>query len=297
MTRDNTKWIINDLLSVSTDFLKNKKIESPRLSAELLLAHQLKTDRIKLYIEFDQPVGENDLNSFRAMIKRLIDGEPLQYITGVQEFWSMDFIVNSNVLIPRPETEILVEQAVKIYNEYFKEDKLRVSILDIGSGSGAIALAVATEIKNAQITALDVSQPALETAKKNAEKHNLTDRVNFISGNLFSPFKENKQCFDIIISNPPYVTAAEFETLPKKIKDFEPKTALVADEDGLYYIRAIINEAYNFLCPDGWLMLEMAPDQTERAIKIIRETGRYSDEKILRDYSHKERVVITRNKP
>ncbi len=296
MTRDNKKWIINDLLTVSTDFLKNKNIESPRLSAELLLAHQLKTDRIRLYTGFDQPVGEYDLSQYRAMIKRLIDGEPLQYITGVQEFWSMEFMVNSSVLIPRPETEILVEQAVTVYNKYFKEEGRRVSILDIGTGSGAIALAAASEINDAEITALDISHPALETAMKNAEKHGLTERVKFLQGDLFSPFKENRQHFDIIISNPPYVTAAEFESLPKKIKDFEPKTALVGDDDGLCYIRTIINEAYNFLSPGGWLMLEMAPDQTDNAVKMTRATGRYSDEKIVKDYSNKDRVVTARNK-
>ena len=296
MKNDKKNWIIKDLLPVSIDFLKDKNIESPRLCAEILLAHQLNTDRLKLYLQYDQPVGQNDLNQYRAMIKRLIDGEPVQYITGIQEFWSMDFIVNSSVLIPRPETEILVEQALKAYNVNFREKGHKVSILDIGTGSGAIALAVASEIGDAEITALDISQPALETAQKNAEKHDLTDRVRFISGDLFSPFKEENQLFNIIVSNPPYVTTDEYKALPSKIKNFEPKTALEGDGDGLCYIRSIIRDAHRFLHPDGWLMIEMAPDQTEKAVKMIRESSKYADEQIIKDYSNKERVLIARNK-
>ncbi|MGD9161322.1 MAG: peptide chain release factor N(5)-glutamine methyltransferase [Desulfobacteraceae bacterium] len=296
MKSDKKTWIIKDLLPVSIDFLKEKNIESARLCAEILLARQLNTDRLKLYLEYDQPVGEKDLDQYRAMIKRLIDGEPLQYITGIQEFWSMDFIVNSSVLIPRPETEILIEQAIKVYNEYFREYTGNISILDIGTGSGAIALAIASEIENAEITAVDISQPALETAKKNAEKHELTDRVRFTYGDLFEPFKETQQNFDIILSNPPYVTTGEYESLPVKIKNFEPKTALVGDEDGLCYIRTIITEAHAFLCPGGWLMLEMAPDQIEKSAGMIRESSKYTDKHIIKDYNNKDRVLVARNK-
>ena len=139
MKSDKKTWIIKDLLPVSIDFLKDKNIESPRLCAELLLAQQLNTGRLKLYLEYDQPVGENDLDEYRTMIKRLVDGEPLQYITGIQEFWSMDFIVNSSVLIPRPETEILVEQALRrlTTKNTSKKKSMKVSILDIGTGSGS----------------------------------------------------------------------------------------------------------------------------------------------------------------
>jgi release factor glutamine methyltransferase len=291
---DKKTWIIKDLLPVSIDFLKSKNIESPRLCAELLLAQQLNTGRLKLYLEYDQPVGEKDLDEYRTMIKRLVDGEPLQYITGIQEFWSMDFIVNSSVLIPRPETEILVEQALRIYNEEYIKKNPEVSILDIGTGSGAIAIAIASELENAGISAVDISVKALETAKLNAAKHGMENRIKFYEGNLLEPFEKNHQFFDIILSNPPYVTTNDYELLPRKIKDFEPKLALKSGEDGLSHIRKILEKAPGFLNPGGWLMIEMDPDQTDSAIQIISNNDGYSTGQVIKDFSSKDRVVIAR---
>ena len=294
MKRDKKNWIIKDLLPVSIDFLKDKNIESPRLCAEVLLAHQLNTDRLKLYLEYDQPVCEKDLNQYRAMIKRLIDGEPVQYITGIQEFWSMDFIVNSSVLIPRPETEILVEQALKIYSEEYIEKQPDISILDIGTGSGAIAIAIASEIETAKISAVDISAKALDTAKLNASKHGMVSRISFYEGNLLECFENDHRSFDIILSNPPYVTAKDYELLPKKIKGFEPKLALESGEDGLSHIRIILDKAPALLNPGGWLMLEMDPDQTALAVQIIGNNDEYSTGQVIKDYSNRDRVVIAR---
>ncbi|MBN2418683.1 MAG: peptide chain release factor N(5)-glutamine methyltransferase [Deltaproteobacteria bacterium] len=289
-------WIIKDLLAVSIDFLKSKNIESPRLSAEILLACQLKTDRLKLYLEHDQPVGEKDLTQYRAMIKRLMEGEPVQYITGVQEFWSMDLFVNSEVLIPRPETEILVEQALRIYHEEYMNKPGDVSILDIGTGSGAIAIAVASEIENAKITAVDISAKALETAKLNAATHGMENRINFYKGNLLETLNKSYQSFDIILSNPPYVTKKEYELLPKKIKDFEPRLALESGEDGLFHIREILEKAPDFLNQGGWLILEMDPIQIKHVIQIIENSNKYTSSQVIKDYSNRERVVIARKK-
>ena len=294
MKSDKKTWIIKDLLPVSIDFLKSKNIESPRLCAEVLLAHQLNTDRLKLYLEYDQPVGEKDLNQYRAMIKRLIDGEPLQYITGIQEFWSMDFIVDSSVLIPRPETEILVEQAIKVYREEYEKKSPAISVLDIGTGSGAIAIAIAAELENAKISAVDISAKALDKAKLNAAKHRMEKRISFYEGNLLEPFENNNQFFDIIISNPPYVTINDYELLPKKIKDFEPKLALESGEDGLSHIRIILEKAPEVLNPGGWLMLEMDPLQTDPVIQIINGNAEYITSQVIMDYSNKDRVVIAR---
>ena len=296
MKSDKKNWIIKDLVSVTFDFLKNKNIQSPRLCAEVLLAYQLNTDRLKLYLEYDQPVGEKDLDHYRAMIKRLIDGEPLQYITGIQEFWSIDFIVNSSVLIPRPETEILVEQARKIYNEEYIEKNPDVSILDIGTGSGAIAIAIASELEHAKISASDISAKALDTAKLNAAKHGMENRISFYKGNLLEPFEKDRQLFDIILSNPPYVTKNDYELLPKKIKDFEPKLALESGEDGLSHIRIILEKAPAFLNPGGWLIIEMDPAQTDPVIQIISHNTEYIASQVIKDYSNKDRVVIARKK-
>ena len=289
-------WTIKDLLSVSIDFLKSKNIDSPRLCAEILLAHQLNTDRLKLYLDFDQPIGEKDLIRYRAMIKRLIENEPVQYITGTQEFWSMDFIVNSSVLIPRAETEILVEQAVRIYSEEYMDESPDISVLDIGTGSGAIAIAMALEIENANICAADISEQALDTAKLNAAKHGMENRIYFFAGNLFEPFEKDHKHFDIILSNPPYVTSRDYDLLPKKIKDFEPRLALESGEDGLFHIREILDKAPGFLTPGGWIILEMDPRQTDTAIRIISDNIEYTAGRIVKDYSNRDRVVIARKK-
>ncbi len=289
-------WIIRDLLSVTIDYLKKKNIESPRLCAEILLSHQLNLSRLKLYLEYDQPVGKNDLNQYRAMIKRAADGEPIQYITGVQEFWSMDFMVSPAVLIPRPETEILVEQAIKIYKENNYAEHPDVSILDMGTGSGAIAVAVASELKDAQIVAVDISKEALETAKLNIARHGVENRISLLMGNLFEPFGNNHLCFDIILTNPPYVTKKEFESLPGKIKNFEPRIALESGEDGLSHIRTIIEKAPYFLKPGGWLMLEMDPGQVNAVILKMSSNGYYSNSLVIKDHSHRDRVIISQKK-
>ncbi len=289
-------WIIKDLLSVSIDFLKEKNIESPRLCAEVLLAHQLNTERLKLYLEYDQPVCEKDLSQYRAMIKRLIDGEPVQYITGIQEFWSMEFIVNRSVLIPRPETEILLEQAIKVYSEEYMDNNHDVSVLDMGTGSGAIAIAIASELQSAKINAVDISGQALDTAKLNAAKHGMESRIGFLQGNLFEPFEIDHQYFDIILSNPPYVTKKDYELLPKKIKNFEPKIALESGDDGLSHIRIILEKAPDFLKPGGWIMVEMDPLQTCTALQIINNNPDYTAGQVIKDYSNRDRVVIARKK-
>jgi release factor glutamine methyltransferase len=289
-------WIIKDLLPVSIDYLKSKNIESPRLCAEILLSHQLSISRLKLYLEYDQPVGENDLNLYRAMIKRLADGEPIQYITGMQEFWSMDFIVNRSVLIPRPETEIIVEQAIRLYNENNFGESPAVHILDMCTGSGAISVAVASELKNAQVVAVDISKEAIETAGENINRHGMTERISLIEGDLFEPFINNPKYFDIIVSNPPYVTKEEYRLLPRKIRDFEPGIALESGEDGLSHIRSILEKAPHYLNPGGWLILEMDPNQIDAVSQMIRCNDYYQDISVIKDYSHRDRVVIIRKK-
>ena len=204
------KWIIKDLLDITSDYLKSKDITSPRLNAEILLAHQLNTDRIRLYLNYDQPLSENDIGSYRSLIKRLLKKEPVQYITGTQEFRSLDFIVDPNVLIPRPETEVLVEQALDLCTKDNVYENEGPSILDMGTGSGAIAVSIAIELRRVKVWAGDISKGALDIAKLNARRHSTEDRIQLIQGDLFEPFRLNLNNFDIIISNPPYVTSKEF---------------------------------------------------------------------------------------
>jgi len=288
------KWIIRDLLSVTSDYLRKKDIDNPRLCAELLLAHQLKTTRIKLYLDFDKPLNERDINEYRSLIQRRIKREPVQYITGIQEFWSMEFKVGPKVLIPRPETEILVEQALIILKEKdIACGTQKVSVLDLGTGSGAIAISIASELPYADVWAGDDSKDALEIAMSNARRHGLENRIRFIETDIFSAF-DDLQLFDAIVSNPPYIPTEDYNALPPEVGQYEPRTALDGGEQGLFFINKIIFEAKAFLKPGGRLLMEMAPFQTAKAMDLITQTGFYSEQKIIKDYSQRERVVIAR---
>jgi release factor glutamine methyltransferase len=289
------RWIIKDLLSVTADYLKKKDIDNPRLCAEILLAHQLKTTRVKLYLNFDQPLNEKDINEYRALIQRRLKREPVQYITGVQEFWSMEFNVGPQVLIPRPETEILVEQVVSIIKDRKAAgESARLSVLDIGTGSGALAVAIASELPDAEIWATDISTDALEVARANAHKHGLEDRVRFLESDIFSVLNNVQQQFDVIVSNPPYIPREDYAALSPEVGKYEPRKALDGGEGGLFFIEKLILEAKDFLKSGGWLLIEMAPFQTAKAMDLIVQTGFYGEQKIIKDYSQKDRVVMAR---
>jgi release factor glutamine methyltransferase len=287
-------WQIKDLLKVSTDYLKDKGIENPRLNAEVLLAHQLKVGRMSLYLNFDQPLTDNELSIYRSLIKRRIVHEPLQYITGIQEFWSLSFRVNRHVLIPRPETEIIVEQAISLAKTC-KEKEESLKILDLGTGCGAISIALAKEIPRALIWATDISHDALCVARQNAVTHGVSDRVTFCQGDLWDPFPKRDIRFDMIVSNPPYVSSKEYKDLPPEVRDYEPRRALDGGEDGMVYLEKIIRGGHSFLNPGGWIILEMAPSQTQTALDIIAQMGRYQQAARIEDYSRHYRVVTARS--
>ncbi len=287
-------WQIKDLLKVSTDYLKSKGIENPRLNAEVLLAHQLNLERIRLYLNFDKPLTGKELSGYRSLIKRRISLEPLQYITGTQEFWSLDFVVDRHVLIPRPETEIAVEQAIILAKTIAQDGNQSLQILDLGTGCGAISIALAKEIPEALICATDISEKALNLARSNALKHDVSDRLRFLQGDLWEPFLNDGCLFDIVVSNPPYVTSGEYNDLSPDIRDNEPRLALDGGEDGMYYIKKIIKGAHDFMNPGGWIILEMAPGQTQEALTIMDQTGDYEKMARIKDYSRSYRVVIAR---
>jgi len=285
------RWTIQQILRVTTEFLKDRRIENPRLCSEVLLSHQLKRGRVELYLAFDQPLRSSEIGGYRSLIRRRLEREPLQYITGHQEFWSLDFFVNPAVLIPRAETEILIEEAIKL-----KENNLLAAgpwpeILDLGTGSGAIAISLAKEIESAAIWASDISFEALEVAKENAKHHNLNSRIRFCQGDLWQPFSNSSTAFDIVISNPPYIPHEAFEALPPEVRQYEPRIALDGHEDGMHFIERIIEGSAIYLKPGGWLLIEMDPDQTEKALRLIDSTRSFGYKERLMDYRKKYRLI------
>lgn len=284
-------WTIRDLLKVTTDYLNKKQIEGPRLTAEVLLAHQLKIDRVSLYLNFEQPLTPEEISGYRSLIRRRLRPEPLQYITGVQEFWSLEFMVDPQVLIPRPETELLVEQALaRLKATTWHKDHFP-SILDLGTGCGAIAISLAKEVQEARLWAIDISPGAIEFARLNAEKHGVSDRIEFLQGDLWQPLINQGITFDIIISNPPYVASEDYDDLPLEVGNCEPRIALDGRQGGMYYIERIIMGGLDYMNTGGWILVEMAPDQTAKALKLMEHIRGYGETNRIKDYSHRYRVV------
>lgn len=287
-------WTIKDLLKVTAEYLGEKGIESPRLSAEILLAHQLKTTRVDLYLNFDKPLDRTEIAGYRSLIKRRLNREPIQHITGKQEFWSMDFLVGPQTLIPRPESELLVEEALRLLKERRAFENRGPKILDLGTGCGALAISVASELEEASIWASDISLEALEVAGLNAKRHGVERRIEFIGGDLWEPFKALALTFDMIISNPPYIASDAIHSLMPEVRDHEPRLALDGGVKGMHYIEKIIMMGAGYLNSEGWLLVEMDPGQTPVALNLIDETGFYRDKGRTKDYSHRYRVVWAR---
>ena len=287
-------WTIGRLLEVTAAFLEKKGIESPRLCADILLSHALHTDRVKLYLHYDQPLTDGEITKFRSLIKRRLKREPVQYITGIQEFWSMDFMVGPQVLIPRPESEVLMEQVLSLWGEKKIPNPECPKILDLCTGSGALVIALAREIKGASLWASDMSMDALELARKNTRKHGVESRIVFLQGDLLDPFLKRGMRFDAIVSNPPYIPSRSLDALCPEVRDYEPKQALDGGEDGMIYIERIIAVGPACLNHQGWLLIEMDPVQLPLASKQVDHSGRYGERRSVKDYSHRDRVLMAR---
>lgn len=287
-----TQWTVRDLLKVSGEFLKEQGIESPRLCAELLLAHQLGMSRVDLYLQFDRPVDKEETSGYRDLIRRRLKKEPVQYITQKQEFWSLDFTVSPGVLIPRPETELLVEKTLGLFSEGRIPGYGEPRILDLGTGSGAIAVVLARELPGATVLASDISPGALDVARLNAARHGVADRVHLLSGDLFAPFAFDRQAFDVIVSNPPYIPEEDYGTLSPEVREHEPARALNGGRGGMVYVEKILQSAHYYLSSGGWLLLEMDQEQTGRALDIIRSSQCYAGGDRREDYSHRYRIVF-----
>jgi release factor glutamine methyltransferase len=269
----------------STDFLQKKGIESARINAELLLASILKCKRLDLYLKFDKPLEENEIIAYREFIRRRSTFEPLQYITGKVEFCNLEFDVNRDVLIPRPETELLVETIIQLV-----KDKDNISILDIGTGSGVIAISLASRLERSQVTGIDISEKAIAVAKKNAEKYNLNTRIKFIQCDILKSDLMDFGKFDIVVSNPPYVSASEYKNLQKEIRDFEPAEAVTDFGDGFKFYNVITKKADSLLNENGLLFFELEASSSEKVENILLENN-FKEIKKYKDYSDIERII------
>ena len=282
--------IVHDILNDATHDFEVADIPSARLDAEVLLSFCLGCDRLEFYKNPDMIISETQLAAFRNLIARRLQWEPVAYITGRKEFWTFVLEVNSSVLIPRPDTEVIVEEALNLCR---KMDSSEIKILDIGTGSGAIALALAAEITGAKVVATDISEAAVNLAKKNAAALGLKEKIDFRHGNLFEPVNG---FFDIIICNPPYISAREYEKLPTGVKDYEPREALWAGKSGLEFYEKLIYQAAAFLQKNGWLLLEIGAKQESGVRGIMEAAGFYDSIEMRRDYAGLPRVIKARRK-
>ncbi len=284
MTKTN-RWTIADVLQWTAEYFRDKGIQSGRLDAEVLLAHALNVDRLYLYMNLDRPLLPAEREMYRSLVRRRGRREPVALIVGTKEFWSIPIHTSPGILIPRPETEILVEV---ILEEIAGRDS--PAILEIGTGSGAVAVAVARERPAARILATDVDPDALSTAAGNAKRAGVLESLTFLASDLFSAIRPDSR-FDVICSNPPYVPSQIIRTLEPEIVGFEPHRALDGGPDGLDVIRCLVSEAKNFLAPEGALILEIGEDQEAPARQIMSTGGLFRTIKVFRDLAGKPRVV------
>lgn len=294
MSDRNAPWTVRRLLEWTAGYFQKKNVDSPRLSAELLLAHVLNYPRIKLYTDYDRVIGEPMLTRFRELVQRAGEQEPIGYLTGKAHFFNLEFDVGPGVLIPRPDTETLVESAISYARNTTGLETPRV--LDLCTGSGCIAAALAKNLPSAQVIAVDKSEKAAAVARVNVEKLGLADRVTVAVGDLYQPLEAmvDVRPFDFITANPPYIPTEQIAKLDRNVKDYEPVEALDGGLDGLMIHRRILHEGLDRLEPGGRVFLEIAFDQGEAAIEMARQVAGYEDWRILKDYGGNDRVLTVR---
>jgi len=303
-------WTIQKLLNWVTEYFKNKGVDSPRLSAELLLSHLLELKRIELYTQFNRIVEQECLSQLRQLVKRAAEHEPIAYLTGKHEFYSLEFEITKDCLIPRPETELLVESAI----EFLRTRNGEQFVCDLCTGCGCVAIAIARNFANCRIVATDISDTALELAERNISRHGLGGRLKLLKGDLFEPIIPGLPVrrpvlrsvseggsvsevggpakFDLIVCNPPYVSEPEFKKLAKNVRDFEPALALAAGPDGLDIIKRIIAESPQFLKPAAALIMEIGNNQGPMVRKLLEDTGYFDTVTIEKDYNKLDRLAI-----
>ena len=283
--QDPDAWTVKRILDWTIDYLGKHGSESPRLDAEILLAHARGCKRIQLYTQYEQVLTDQHRAVMRELVRRRAAAEPVAYLVGHREFFSLSFEVNASVLIPRPETETLVLEAVGIIGT----DK-PCRVLELGTGSGCIAIAIAKQCPKATIVTVDISEAATEVAKRNAAKHEVADRIEFRIGSLFDPINDDEQ-FDMLVSNPPYVCTAEIAQLARDVKDHEPHSALDGGADGLDLVRTIISDGTKYLSPGAQMLIEIDPDQAGPVCEISQINEAITECRAVRDLSSNIRIM------
>lgn len=285
-------WTIGRLLKWTADFFQEKEIDNPRLDAEVLLAAARGCQRIDLYAAFSEPAEEELRTAFRELVRRRTEGTPVAYLVGHREFYSMSFRVTPDVLIPRPETETLIVAALDCAKEIRTRtgENRSLKIADVGTGSGAIAITLAKHAEPCNVTAIDLSPAALEIAKENATNLNVSDKITWAESDLFSAVSSNEP-FDLIASNPPYVSESEYEELPKDVKNHEPKLALVAGPNGTSVIERLIEQSEQKLAPGGWLLIEFGPATAKSVEQMFQQDSKWKNIKIHKDLAGLERII------
>ncbi len=294
--KDTGPWTVARLLAWTRDHFQRSGLESARLCAELLLAHALGCQRIHLYTRYDEVASEDVLTRFRELVRQAAAGQPIAYLTGTKEFFSLPFEVCPDVFIPRPETEILVERTIALLRNYPSPPTL----LDLGTGSGCIAISLARHLPAARVFASDSSEAALEIARRNAARHNAAEHIEFRLGDLFEPWRTPGRdtapvppgTFDVIVCNPPYV-ATSGAPVDRSVRDFEPRPAVFAGADGLDVIRRVLAQAPQWLCAGGHLLLELACDQAG-AVQSLLPPSCWQSVVTYRDAAGYERVLHAR---
>lgn len=286
-------WTLKRVLDWTTSHFERKQLDSPRLCAELILAHALACQRIRLYTDLQRPLVDDELTRIRDLVRRAGEHEPIQYLTGIAHFYGLEIAVSPDVLIPRPETETLVEKAI---DRLKHAGKLDPRVLDLCTGSGCIACAVASGVPSARMVAVDLSLRAVDVARRNIDRLKLSDRIDVLCGDLFEPLNElpDKRAFDLLLANPPYIRSAEIATLDRNVRDYEPRLALDGGEDGLVPLRRILDEAGDWLAPGGHALIEIAFDQAEQALWVVSQRPAWTDASIVNDLGKRPRVLVVR---
>ena len=277
-----------EVIQKSSEFLAKKGVDSPRLQVELLLAHVLKLQRMKLYLSFDRVLSAAELDALRELIVRRGNREPLQHIVGTTSFCGLEMKVNSSVLVPRPETEILAELGWKFLATVTTHAP---TALDFATGSGCLAIALAVHAPTAIIHALDISSDAIAIAQENAAQNKVSERIVFHQSDGFGVLPKELR-FDLIVSNPPYIPTSEIPTLDPEVRDFDPRMALDGGEDGLQFYRQLATSASPFLAPGGKMMMEFGDGQAGAISDIFRQ-HKWTVEAIVKDYTQRDRILVT----
>ncbi|WP_163777680.1 peptide chain release factor N(5)-glutamine methyltransferase [Myxococcus vastator] len=277
-------WTIRKVLTWTTQHFEKRQVDAPRLTAEILLSHVLGLSRVRLYVDLDRPLSKEELGAYRALIERRMAGEPTQYLTGVREFYNRPFKVDARVLIPRPETELLVEAALRLLP---KDAPGRA--LDVCTGSGCIAISLAAERPQATVIATDLSPDACALARENAQALGVADRVTVLQGDLFAPVPAGER-FQVVVSNPPYIASEEIAGLSAEVRR-EPKLALDGGPDGLVAVRRVVTGARQWLEPGGLLAMEIGEDQGPAVLELLRAAG-YADARVEKDLERRERMAF-----